>query len=61
MLNARVVILSALLLAMMAALSRPPQAVPVRPALPAIDWRNAVPVLTCPSDLPPDCIILWGP
>jgi hypothetical protein len=42
MMNARVVILSALLLAMMAALSRRP-ALPVRRALPAIDWRNAMP------------------
>lgn len=61
MLNVRVVMLSALMLAMMAAMLRPPQVVSIRSALPAIDWRNVRPALTCPSDLPQDCAILWGP
>lgn len=61
MLNVRVVMLSALMLATMAAMLRPPQVVPIRSALPVIDWRDARPALTCPSDLPQDCAILWGP
>jgi hypothetical protein len=62
MLNARVVLLSALMLAtVVAALLQPPLAPPVRLALPMIDWRETKPALTCPSDLPQDCVILWGP
>ena len=62
MLNGRVVMLSALMLAMMAAaMLRPPQASPVRFTLPAIDWSEARPALTCPSDLSQDCCILCGP
>ena len=62
MLNVRVVMLSVLMLAMMAAaMLRPPPAQPLRLTVPVIDWREAKPALTCPSDLPQDCAILWGP
>lgn len=62
MLNDRVVMLSALMLATMAvAMVRPPQAPPVRFALPAIDWAEVTPALTCPSNSPHGCAIPWGP
>ena len=59
--NVRVVIVSAVMLAMAAVTLRPPQVVPVRFALPAVDWGKAEPVLTCPSDLLEHCTIPWGP
>ena len=62
MLNVGVVMLSTLMLAMIAvAMLRPPPVLPVRFALPAIDWSEARPALTCPSDLSQDCCILCGP
>lgn len=59
--NVRVVMLSVLVLATALALARPSPPLQGRVVLPAIDWRDVKPVLTCPSDLPQDCAILWGP
>lgn len=60
MLNVRLMMLSALMLAMVGAMFRSPQILPVRFALPAVDWAETKPVLTCPSDLE-HCTIPWGP
>jgi len=60
--NVRVVMLSVLVLATALALARPPPPLQGRVVLlSAIDWRDVKPALTCPSDLPQDCAILWGP
>jgi hypothetical protein len=59
--NVRVVMFSVLVLATALALARPPAPLQRRVVLSAIDWRDVKPALTCPSDLPQDCAILWGP
>lgn len=61
MLNVRLLMVSAIMLAMAATTLRPPQVISLRWVLPTIDWREAKPTLTCPSDVPPDCAMLWGP
>lgn len=61
MLNVRLLMLSALMLAMAGAMFRSPQIVPARFALPEVDWGKAEPVLACPSNLPEHCTIPWGP
>lgn len=61
MLNVRLMMLSALMLAMAGAMLRSPQIVPIRLALPAVDWGRTEPVLACPSDLLQGCTIPWGP
>jgi hypothetical protein len=59
----RLVMLNVLALAMAAtmahALARPDLHVVL--SLSTIDWRDVKLALACPSDLPRDCVILWGP
>ena len=59
--NVRVVMLSVLVLATALALARPPPLLHGRVVLSPIDWGDVKPALACPSDLPQDCAILWGP
>ena len=55
------VMMSALALALMVAMVRPEHWLHVNLALSTIDWLQAKPALSCPSDRPEDCAILWGP
>jgi hypothetical protein len=59
--DVRLVMMSALALALMAAMARPQHRLHVDLAPSTIDWLEAPPALTCPSDRPEDCAILWGP
>ena len=61
MLNIRLLMLSALMLAMAVTMLRPPPLLPVRLTLQAVDWREAKPALPCPSDSQEGCCILCGP
>jgi hypothetical protein len=59
--DVRLVMMSALALALMVAMVRPQHWLHVDVALATIDWLQAKPALTCPSDRPEHCAILWAP
>lgn len=61
--DVRLVMLNVLALAMAAAMAHALARTDLHALLsPApTDWRDVTPALTCPADLPPDCVILWGP